>query len=159
MDDNVKIPVEYELLQTATLVNITVLKTETGPTPAEDSWLRIEAKVIDEEDDDANDVEWSAFGLIYALGVMSFSDARPREMSAKDYVEKDDWFVGDMIRNLRFEHGELHFYADYVRGRLMKTTVIVRPDGTFRLETVNRGQAATRWISKLQGKKLLEVVK
>jgi hypothetical protein len=63
-----------------------------------------------------------------------------------------------MVRHLRFEHGELHFYADYVRGRKLKTTVIVRRDGTFRLETANRGQSATRWIAKLQGKKLLTVV-
>lgn len=75
-----------------------------------------------------------------------------------DLKQGDDWYVGDLVRYLRYERGELHFYADYVRGRMMKTMIIVRPDGTFRLETVNRGQAATRWISKLQGKKLLMVV-
>jgi hypothetical protein len=63
-----------------------------------------------------------------------------------------------MLRHLRFERGELHFYADYVRGRCMKTTVIVRSDGTFMLDAVNRGEAATRWIAKLQGKKLLRAI-
>jgi DNA polymerase len=152
-----QIPIEYELLHTATLADITVLKTEIEPTTDDDSWVRIEAKVGNEEEDE-NDVEWSAFGLIYALGVLSFTDARPRGVSEIDFEKKDDWYVGDMLRHLRFERGELHFYADYVRGRMLKTTVLVRPDGTFRLETVNRGEAATRWISKLQGKKLLSVV-
>lgn len=66
--------------------------------------------------------------------------------------------MGDMLRGLRFERGELHFHADYVRGRCIKTTVIVRADGTFLLESVNRGEAATRWIAKLQGKKHLRAV-
>lgn len=39
------------------------------------------------------------------------------------FEEKDNWAVGDMLRRLRFERGELHFYADYVRGRCMKTTI------------------------------------
>jgi hypothetical protein len=47
---------------------------------------------------------------------------------------------------------------DYVRGRCMKTTIVVRADGTFVLDTVNRGEAATRWVARLQGKKLLQAV-
>jgi hypothetical protein len=45
-----------------------------------------------------------------------------------------------------------------VRGGCMKTTVIVRADGTFMLDAVNRWEAATRWIAKLQGKKLLRAI-
>ena len=56
-----------------------------------------------------------------------------------------------MLRHLRFKRGELHFYADYVRGRMMKTTVIVRKDGTFVLETVNRGETALAWLAKING--------
>jgi hypothetical protein len=152
-----QIPAEYELLHTATLTDIAVVNTEVTPTSDDDSWVAIEAKVGNEEEDE-NDVEWAAFGLIYAIGVLSFADARPRGASEIEFADKDDWYVGDMLKHLRYEHGELHFYADYVRGRMMKTTVTVRPDGTFRLETVNRGQAATRWISRLQGKKLLSLV-
>ena len=74
------------------------------------------------------------------------------------FEEKDDWSASDMLRRLRFERGELHFYADYLRGRCMKTTIVVRKDGTFMLDTVNRGEAATRWIARLQGKKLLRSV-
>jgi hypothetical protein len=45
-----------------------------------------------------------------------------------------------------------------VRGRCLKTKLIVRADGTFLLETVSRGEAATRWVAKLQGKKTLSAV-
>jgi hypothetical protein len=74
------------------------------------------------------------------------------------FEEKDEWMVGDLLRRLRFERGELRFYADYVRGRCMKTTIVVRADGGFLLDTVNRGEAATRWIARLQGKKHLRPV-
>ena len=147
--------IEYELLELAVQVDIEILSTEIEPTSDDDSRVRIEARIGNEDDDD---VEWSAFALIYVLGVLSFSDARPRGISDVDLKQADDWYVGDLVRHLRYERGELHFYADYVRGRMMKTTVIVRPDGTFRLETVNRGRVAIRWISKLQGKKLLRIV-
>jgi len=156
MTDDQK-PIEYELLHTATLAEISIISTYVQPTTNGDSRVVIEARVGNGEEGE-NDVEWSAFGLIYALGVLSFSDARPRGVSGVDFEEQDDWYVGDMLRYLRFERGELCFHADYVRGRLLKTTVTVRPDGTFRLETLNRGESATRWIARLQGKKLLSVV-
>ncbi len=54
---------------------------------------------------------------------------------------------------------ELHFYADYVRGQMMKTTIDVHQDGTIRLETINRGESAARWVATLQGKKKLAVAK
>jgi hypothetical protein len=123
--------------------------------------VRIEGRLGLEEDEDGepvNDSEHYAFGFIYALGVLSFADARPRGISGMHFEEKDDWSVGDMLRRLRFERGELRFYADYVRGRCMKTTVVVRANGSFMLDTVNRGEAATRWIARLQGKKLLRSV-
>jgi hypothetical protein len=41
----------------------------------------------------------------------------------------------------------------------MKTDVVVRHDGTFRIETTHRGEAATRWIARLQGKKVLAPVR
>jgi len=155
--------IEYELLLQATLAEIVVANTQINPTSADDKHVRIEGRLgLDENEDDdgepANDAEHFAFGFIYALGVLSFADARPRGVSGMHFEEKDDWAAGDMLRHLRFERGELHFYADYVRGRCMKTTVIVRADGTFMLDAVNRGEAATRWIAKLQGKKLLRAI-
>ncbi len=99
-----------------------------------------------------------ALPLIYALGVLSFADARPRGASDMHYAETDDWMVGDMLRHLRFERGRLHFYADYVRGRMIKTTVEIDMEGKITLETINPGEAATRWVSKLQGKKVIGLV-
>ncbi|MBN1606307.1 MAG: hypothetical protein JW940_06720 [Polyangiaceae bacterium] len=154
-------PIEYELLRDATLAEIVVRETHVTPTSADDRHIRIEGRLGLEKDEDgepANDVEHFAFGFIYALGVLSFADARPRGVSGMHFQDRDDWTAGDMLRRLRFERGELRFYADYVRGRCMKTTIIVRSDGTFVLDTVNRGEAATRWIAKLQGKKLLQAV-
>ncbi len=154
-------PIEYELLHQATLAEIAVTETRIEPTTADDKHVCLEGRLGLEEDEDGepmDDVEHYAFGFIYALGMLSFADARPRGVSGIDFEETDQWTAGDMLRRLRFEQGELHCYADYVRGRCMKTTVVVRADGTFRLETVNRGEAATRWIAKLQGKKVLRAV-
>ncbi len=154
-------PIEYELLRDATLAEIGVTETQINPTSGDDKHVRIEGRLGLEEDEDGepvNDAEHYAFGFIYALGVLSFADARPRGVSGMHFEENDDWAAGDMLRRLHFERGELRFYADYVRGRCMKTTIVVRADGSFMLDTVNRGEAATRWIARLQGKKLLRSV-
>jgi hypothetical protein len=161
MTDRQELPIEYELLRQAALAEIVVSDTQINPTSADDKHVRMEGRLGVEEDEDgepANDAEHYAFGFIYALGVLSFADARPRGASGMYFEEKDDWAVGDMLRRLRFERGELHFYADYVRGRCMKTTVIVRADGTFMLDAVNRGEAATRWIAQLQGRRFLRTI-
>ena len=54
--------------------------------------------------------------------------------------------------------GVMHYYGDYLRGRCLKTTIEMHPDGRLVLETFNRGQAATRWVDRVRGKKLLEAV-
>jgi hypothetical protein len=96
-----------------------------------------------------------AWALIFAIGTFSFDDA---DADADiDFVEVDEWTAGDMLRCLSFDRGRLHFYADHVRGRRMQTTVEINREGTIALETVNRGQAATRWISKLQDNKVMPV--
>ncbi len=56
------------------------------------------------------------------------------------------------------EEAASSFDADYVRGRCVKTTVEVTSHGIVTLETVNRGEAALRWVDKLKGKKYLRVV-
>jgi len=43
-------------------------------------------------------------------------------------------------------------------GRMMKTDVTVFPDGRFTLTTTNRGEAASRWVTQIQGKKVLRPV-
>ena len=61
-------------------------------------------------------------------------------------------------RTLR-TNGELRFSADYIRGRCVKTDVTIRQDGTATVLTRCRGEAATRWVARLKGKKVMEVVK
>jgi hypothetical protein len=95
---------------------------------------------------------------MFVLGVLSFAEARSRNMSSIDYHEKDEFTVADFIAGLRFVRGELHFDADYIRGRRIKTRIAVRANGTVRLETTGRGKAALRWLERLQGKKLLQLV-
>ncbi|GEM_PF-1737869 len=103
---------------------------------------------------DEDDVETSAFGLLFALGVLSFTDARPAGASELHYEPTDEWTVGDLVRHLSFERGHLHFHADYVRGRLVKTTIDVAPNGRVTLQTVNRGGSARRWLDLLRGQRV-----
>lgn len=146
-------PIEHQFVQTAVLVDIKVKETVVKPTVGnEDFHVRI-VMAVDEEQ-----VESSAFALIFTLGALSFHDGRPRGFSGVHFEEADEWKASDMLKLLEFRNGRLCFYADYVRGRCMKTTINVAPDGTLVLETVNRGQAATRWVSKLQGEKTLRLV-
>ena len=98
-----------------------------------------------------DDVEHGAVALIFALAVLSFHDARPRGSSEIDYVERDEWTLGDLCQHLRFRKGALSLDTDYVRGRMMKTQVIVWPTGVLEIETTNRHQMATRWIETLKG--------
>ena len=103
-------------------------------------------------------VEWGAMGFLFVIGVLSFADARPRGLSDRDYDETDEFSVAELLAGLRFRRGELHLDTDYVRGRRMKTRVVVRADGTGSLETMGRGKAALRWIARLKGEKPLKVV-
>ena len=57
------------------------------------------------------------------------------------------------MRYLHFTRGTLHLDTDYVRGRMMKTSVTVWPTGVVEIRTVNRHQMASRWIDLLKGKK------
>ena len=52
----------------------------------------------------------------------------------------------------------MHFDADYIRGRRIKTRIAVRANGMVRLETIGRGKAVLRCLERMQGKKLLQLV-
>jgi hypothetical protein len=54
--------------------------------------------------------------------------------------------------------GDLRFDADYIRGRRVKTRIVVRSNGIVTLETIGRGKAALRWLEQLRGKKLMQLV-
>src|SRR5205809_3806362 len=74
------------------------------------------------------------------------------------FEEHDQWTAADLLRHLRYERGRLVCKTDYVRGRMMKTDVTVFPDGRFTLTTTDRGEAASRWVTQIQGKKVLRPV-
>ena len=75
-----------------------------------------------------------------------------------DYLEKDDWSFGDLSTRLHLEPRGLVFDADYVRGRLVKTTVTIGSNGGFVVETRNRHEMAVRWLRTLRGKKHIQLV-
>lgn len=151
---NERTPVEYELLQQGALFGeLQIIETSVTPTLGnEDMHVRIVLSV------DEDLVESCAFGLIFVLGVLSFSDARPRGQSGKWFEDEDQFEADDLLRHLRFDAGRLYLYVDYLRGRCVKTTVEVHKDGKVILDTVNRGQAATRWVDLLRGKRFLRPV-
>jgi hypothetical protein len=155
-------PGEAALLRSAFAANVFVDATDLTPTTVNDVHVRIdghfgaaEGAASDDEPDGAEregDERWAAIPFIYALGLLSFRDAGARGASVETFRDDDVWTTSDMAECLSYECGELHFYADYVRGRCMKTRVVVRPDGTFSIETTNRRDAALRWIERIQGK-------
>ncbi len=159
--------IAYELLKTGTLVAFRILEEKVLQASDEAEFgLRLQLKfVADEEQDERDDdeaaedtAEWGSFGFLFVLGALSFEEAKPREASARDYQEKDEFKLADFIEGLRFLRGELHFDADYIRGRRVKTHIVVRSNGTCTIETVGRGKAALRWLERLRGKKHLQVV-
>src|SRR5438128_7542129 len=148
-------PIEHELLRNAVVAEVTVTKVEVSPTSTGDRYVRIEGRLGDDEN---TDVEWAAVGFIYAIGVLSFAAARPRGVSGMHFEKEDQWTAADLLRHLRYERGRLVCETDYVRGRMMKTTVTVFPDGRVTLTTTNRGEAASRWVAQIQGKRVLRPV-
>ena len=157
----------YKLLETGTLVAFRILEEKVLPAPDEAEFgLRLQLKFVADEEENERDedevaedtAEWGSFGFLFVLGALSFEDAKPREMSALEYQEKDELKFADFIEGLSFVRGELHFDADYIRGRRIKTRIIVRSSGTCTIETTGRGKAPLRWLERLQGKRLLKLV-
>ena len=105
-----------------------------------------------------DDVHDGALALIFAVAALSFHDARPRGSSDIDSLERDEWTPDDLARHLRFTGGTLHLDTDYVRGRMMKTSVRAWPSGIVEIQTINRHQMASRWVRTLMGKKHLRLV-
>lgn len=142
-----------------------ILKEEVHESPSDDAEfsMRIHLKFTGEpdemEDDDDEDfaaettAEWGSIGFMFVLAVLSFAEAKPRNLSEIDYLEKDDLSLSDFMERLRFV--SLRYTADYIRGRRIKTTITVRPDGTVTVDTLGRGKSALRRLERLQGKKLM----
>src|SRR5512144_2112968 len=136
----------HELLRAATAVPFTVTAHEVIRGTDEGEFaLRLELSFADEEspeEDRADVVEWGALGFLFAVGVLSFADARPRGSSDAGFEPNDEFGLAAFVAALKFRNGELQLDTDYVRGRRMKTRVIVRSQGTAMIETRGRGKAA-----------------
>ncbi len=152
---------EQQLLKTGSLVLFRVVDTQTERSPDKEN-VHVRAELVfqgdDEDTEPAEIVEWGAFGFLFILATLSFHDARPRGISEVDYHTKDDFTVEDFFECLAYGQQGLHLQADYIRGRSMKTDITIRPDGTVTLTTWGRGQSALRWLDRLQGKKMMDVV-
>lgn len=150
----------YDLIKTGTLLEFEVTSTKVEPSPdGESSHVRIEIQLGGPEGGEGEEqAEWGAFGFMFVLATLSFHDARPRGHSDIDFVDGDEFTVADFFEGLRFVRGELHLGADYVRGRCVKTDITVRRDGRVTLETRGRGEGASHWLERLQGKRKLALV-
>jgi len=142
--------IAYKLIKDASLIDFEILKTDIRPNVDDDDKLaKIELQLEEEM------VDTCGLGVMFTLCVLSFHDGRPRGASGHWYEDEDELSLSDFMEQLRYEEGKLRVYIDYLRGRCLKTGVTLHPDGRLVLETVNRGEAATRWVDRLQGKKFL----
>lgn len=144
-----ELPYEVDLIEQAMTTQIA---DEATSGDGDFDHIKVVCKIEEEE------VETSAFGLIYTLSLLSFRDARPAGASELKYDEQDAWWASDMLRCLRFQWGQLYFEADYERGRRMKTTIQLTKEGVLTVETTGRGTSAARWVSTIQGKKVLTLI-
>ena len=141
------------LLEQAVLVDFEILRSEVfaGPDGGEFG-LRVELRFVRDDDDAFASDDSGALGVLFAIGVLSFADARPRGASEMHYREQDEFGLGDFLNCLSYSvSGQLRFEADYVRGRRMKTRIVVSPDGAVVIDTQGRGRSAEHWLARLQG--------
>src|SRR5687768_8300452 len=124
----------HELLSRLSTLQIEVLSID--ELPFGDGSIEVSLRIP------ADDVDRGALSLIFALSVLSYSEARPREVSAMHYDPGDQWTIHDLVEHPRFQRGHLVLETDYVRGRMMKTTVDIAPDGMVVLQVANRAGSA-----------------
>ncbi len=150
----------YNLLVDGSLIDFEILESTVNSSPdKENIAVCIELVFKDEDEVEPEEiVEWGAFGFMFALAVLSFADARPRGISTHDYDDKDEFTIADFHQCLTFNKTGLHFNADYIRGRCLKTSILVRPNGTVRIRTRNRGETPLRWLDRFKGKNKLELL-
>jgi hypothetical protein len=142
---------EYKLVHDALLLDVDVIETDARPNAVgEDEAVRIQLQT------DPKLIESSVHGFLFAVGALSFNDARPRSDSNECFEPNDRFTPADLLEHLRFEQGKLRLHVDDLRGRCLNTTVEVASDGKIRLETTHRGKAAVGWVTRLQGKQLLQ---
>lgn len=140
-----------DLVTSSALARFRILSAE-GEEHPDRSWQRVTCHVHRE------DLPWAAIPLLYVVSAQSFLDARPRGSAELEFVEKDEWRFADLLRWMRFERGALALDADYVRGRMMKTTLTIEPGGRFVVATRNRHEMALRWLNAVKGKKHIRLL-
>ena len=146
-------PAGYTLVESGSLMPFEIIGTDIQPTVGD------EDKIVDMELQlDEELVENCALGFMFVLCLQSFHDGRPRGFSGNWFEDDDEFTVEDFLDHLRYRFGNLHINLDYIRGRCLKTTITIEQDGKCRAHTHNRGEALTRWVDRLQGKKFLKAV-
>lgn len=147
-------PIEHDLIRNGTLFDdLEIIETKITPTVGNED-LHVVVRIRLDEDLS----ETCGLGVMYTLAMLSFHDARPRGVSGQWFEDDDILNAADFIRELVFRRGQLEVYFDYLRGRCVKTRIELSSDGTLVLDTVNRGEAATRWVDRIRGKKILKAV-
>jgi hypothetical protein len=111
------------------------------------------------EDEDIDDPDVFAIGILFCLSLMSFTYAAPRGYSEVEFIPDEQWSLGYFLQGLDFDNGQLVYYGDYVSGRMMKTEIVYQSGGKVTLRTTNRGKSSERWLMHLQGKKHITEVK
>ena len=148
------------LIETGTLLDFEIADKKIKLSPDEENvYVKVNLQIVGDDDTEAEEiVEWGAFGFIFLIATLSFSDARPRGNSAMDYQQDDQLSVADFFDGLTYCRSDLRVHADYIRGRSLKTDIAVRPDGTVSVNTWGRGESLLRWLDRMKGKKHLQTI-
>lgn len=151
---------EFKLLQIGTLVDFEITNKDIQLATDEESvHVRVGLQFSVEEDEEPEDIaEWGAFGFIFTIAAQSFNDARPRGYSDIHFKPEDEFTVADFMEGLTFGINGLRFDGDYIRGRSLKTDVVVDAYGAALINTYGRGESVLRWLDILKGKKHLKEV-
>ena len=155
MDEEKTFP--YQLLEETIGISIEITFNDFQETPGYEGSVNTYQKVIFQLKEEDPDI--CAFGVLFALSLMSFTYAAPRGYSAEYFIPDEQWNLGYFIQGLEFRRKCLCFSSDYISGRLMKTDITFESGGKVTLSTINRGRGAERWLIHLQGKKHIKPVR
>ena len=155
MDEEKTFP--YQLLEETIGISIEITSNDFQETPGYEGSVNTYQKVIFQLKEEDPDI--CAFGVLFALSLMSFTYAAPRGYSAEYFIPDEQWNLGYFIQGLEFKRKCLCFSSDYISGRLMKTDITFESGGKVTLSTINRGRGAERWLIHLQGKKHIKPVR
>lgn len=147
----------YQLLEETIGISIEITFNDFQETPGYEGSVNTYQKVIFQLKEEDPDI--FAFGVLFALSLMSFTYAAPRGYSAEYFIPDEQWNLEYFIQGLEFKRKFLCFSSDYISGRLMKTDITFESGGKVTLSTINRGRGAERWLIHLQGKKHIKPVR